>query len=140
MDIKDTPQDNICTYQGAKKAIYSTNENGEYEIIPSTGWSVEELVTMQAVDEFKRLELEAFESWENKNSSALEVCMYQRRMTIGTLAQVVGLWQWRVKRHFDYKTFSKLSEKIIARYCVALDMSRLELLNPQLSNKISHEV
>jgi hypothetical protein len=132
MEIQNTPQDDICTHKGIKKAVYTTNKKGEYEITPSTGWSVEELVTMQAVGEFRRLELEAFAKWKAYKTSSLEACMYQKRMTVGTLSQVVGLWQWRVKRHFDYKVFKNLNDKIIARYCEALDMTKEELLNPKL--------
>jgi len=76
MKKSDLPQDNICTFEGAKKALYVTRDDGSYEIEQSSGWEIEELATMQAVEEFKRLEHEAYERYEKQERSSLEVWMY----------------------------------------------------------------
>jgi hypothetical protein len=54
MEAKKVPQDNISTYANNSKAVYATDENGEYSVIASTGWEVEEEVTKQALNEFER--------------------------------------------------------------------------------------
>lgn len=131
MRQEDAPQDNIAIYRGGKKALYTLSDEGKYAITPSSGWSVEEMATMQAVGEFERLEAEAYESFLHGESSALGVWMYRRRMSLATLSECSGFWKWQVKRHLRSKTFSTLSAKKIKRYCEVLDVSIEELYHPK---------
>lgn len=131
MKLDEVPQDDNTMYCGGRKAVYALEEDGRYAIAPSSGWSVEEIATLQAVDEFRRLEREAWESFLEHRSSALEVWMYRRRMTLQTLAQCSGFWQWQVKRHLKEAVFASLSPKKMAIYCEVLDVTLDELYNPK---------
>jgi hypothetical protein len=122
MKIKQVPQDHISTYADNSKAIYATDENGEYSVVASTGWDVEEEVTKQALNELERQAAEAYEAVEAGEQSPLYYHMYAQRMDVMVLAQSVGMFQWRVKRHLKPAIFSSLSEAILARYCDALGM------------------
>jgi len=128
---EDTPQDNIAMYQGGRKALYILEEQGGFEITQSSGWSVEEIATLQAVDEFRRLERDAYKGFQEGISSALSVWMYHRRMSLLTLAQCTGFWQWQVKRHLKTDVFNTLSPQKIAIYCDVLDVTPEELDNPK---------
>lgn len=130
MKQNEVPQDNINIFNGERKALYAFNDNGEYVITPSSGWSVEEMATMQAVEEFKRLEKEAYVGFLNKDISPLGVWMYRRRMSVPTLASCMGYWQWKVKSHMKYNNFKKLNPKILDLYSQTLDISLEQLLNP----------
>ncbi|MEJ2489964.1 MAG: BtrH N-terminal domain-containing protein [Sulfurovaceae bacterium] len=110
MKQTEVPQDNIHTFNGERKALYAFNDNDECVITPSSGWSVEEMATMQAVEEFKRLEKEAYEGFLNQDVSPLAVWMYRRRMSILTLASCMGYWQWKVRSHLKYKNGYPVSE------------------------------
>lgn len=131
MKLDEVPQDNNAMYRGGRKALYACGNEGEYAIIQSSGWSVEEVATLQAVDEFRRLEHEAYELFLNRLSSALEVWMYRRRMSLVTLSQCTGFWQWQVKRHLKPAIFTSLSPKKIELYCAALDVTPEELHHPK---------
>jgi hypothetical protein len=130
MKQTEVPQDNINVLNGERKALYAFDDNGECVITPSSGWSIEEMATMQAVEEFKRLEQEAYLGFLNKDVSSLAVWMYRRRMSIPTLASCMGYWQWKVKLHLKYSNFKKLKPKVLDLYALTLDISLDQLLNP----------
>lgn len=124
MESSNVPQQNISTYSGNKKAVYATKKNGEYTVIASSGWSVEEEVTKQALQELERLTESAYHSVRAGKFSPLYFHMYDRRMDLPTLAQSSGFFQWRIKRHFKPVIFRKLSVKTLTRYSDALGLSR----------------
>ncbi len=116
MKEQEVPQDNNSIYRGAKRAIYATGEDGEYGVVASSGWDVEEEATQQAVAELKRLADEAYDACVNGEVSPLEFHMYDKRLDLLSLSQATGLFQWRIKRHFRPAIFAKLSDKLLARY------------------------
>lgn len=131
MRENEVPQDNILIYNGVKKAIYASRENGEYTITPSSGWEIEEMATLQAVDEFRRLEREAYTDFLEHRASALAVWMYRRRMSLKTLCECSGIWQWQLKRHLKYDIFARMDFKTIKLYCDILDVTEDELYHPK---------
>lgn len=131
MKYDDVPQEANEIYRGERKAVYAVGENGQYAITQSSGWKVEEIATLQAVDEFRRLEREAWESFQQRLSSPLGVWMYRRRMTLKTLSECSGFWQWQVGRHLKYTNFESLNPKKIAIYLDVLDISLEALYNPK---------
>ncbi|MDR0762080.1 MAG: hypothetical protein LBF13_03390 [Campylobacteraceae bacterium] len=122
MKIKDIPQEANKTFEGAKKALYAQDDNGEYKIAASTGWKVEELATLTAIEELKEQENAAFKEYIEGKLSPLPYYMHKRRMDLPTLACTVGMFKWRIKRHFKPSVFKKLSNKILMRYAEALDI------------------
>lgn len=123
MNDSKVPQHNISTYANNKKAIYATDENGEYTIVASSGWNVEEEATRQALMELERLADHAYERVARGKVSPLYFHMYDRRMDLQTLSQATGMFKWRIKRHFRPMIFDKLSGKMVARYADTLGIS-----------------
>ena len=122
MKASKVPQDNISTYADNKKAVYAVNDKGEYAIVASSGWKVEEEATKQALRELERLAEEARSLVEAGEASPLYFHMYDRRMDLQLLAQATGLFKWRVKRHFQPRIFAGLSSRMLKRYADALDL------------------
>jgi len=127
MNINNVPQDKISTYSNNKKAMYALNEKGEYEIISSSGWDVEEEATIQALQELKRLAREAYEEVQRGEKSPLYYHMFEQRMELLVLSQAIGMFQWRVKRHFKPSVFKKLSSSMLEKYSEALGLSVTDL-------------
>jgi len=127
MKIDHVPQDDILTYAGMEKVIYATDKDGHYDTVASTGWSIEEEVTRQALFELKRLTDTAYDEAIKGEVSPLFYHMYANRMDIQILSQTTGLFQWRIKRHFRPETFAKLNDQLLARYGDALGLSIEEL-------------
>lgn len=136
MDIKNVPQDNISTYAKNKKAIYATNEEGTYSVVTSSGWDVEGEATLQALNELQQQAVIAYHVVLLGEKSPLYYHMYAQRMDLITLAQSLGTFQWRVKRHFNPKTFNQLSASWLMRYADALGLE-IETLKtlPELEEK-----
>jgi hypothetical protein len=127
MEHNKVPQDNISTYANNKKAIYATDEKGEYGIVASSGWEVEEEATKQALHELQRQAEEAYNEAASGARSPLYFHMYDRRMDLQVLAESTGMFKWRIKRHFKPAVFEKLSQKILERYADALGIGIDEL-------------
>ena len=127
MKKQDVPQDNNVTLDGERKAMYAVDENGEYTIVPSTGWEAEETVTNLAVEHYKVLAEEALQQVREGLASPLKYHMFARRFNIDTLAQATGLYQWQVKRHCKSKIFAALDGKTLMRYASAMGISVAQL-------------
>lgn len=123
MDIKNVPQDDISTYAKNKKAIYATNDKGEYSVIASSGWDVEGEATIQALNALQEQADDAYKDVVSGKKSCLYYHMFAQRMDLIVLAQSVGTFQWRIKRHFKPKVFNQLSEKWLNIYADALGLT-----------------
>ena len=137
MKIDHVPQDDIVTYAGMEKVIYATDEDGHYGVVASTGWSIEEEVTRQALLELERLTDEAYHEVVQKKASPLYYHMYAQRMDIQILSQVTGLFQWRIRRHFKPEVFAKLNDRLLEQYSDVLGLTAEELKNlPERENDV----
>ncbi len=127
MKKDDVPQDPSQIHAGIRKLLYAVDEQGEYGGVKSSGWDVENYVTLAAVDELKRQADEALARAQAGKASTLEYHMYARRMDPATLSATTGIWTWRVNRHLRADVFPKLSEALHARYAFAMGISVEEL-------------
>ncbi len=127
MEQSKVPQHNISTYANNKKAIYATNEKGEYSIVASSGWKVEEEVTKQALNELERLADQAYDLVVAGKFSPLYFHMFNQRMDLQILAQATGIFRWRIKRHLKPRIFARLSRGMLERYADALGVKAEDL-------------
>lgn len=127
MKKEEVPQDNSRTYSGHKKVIYATNNDGAYEKVKSSGWETEEFVTLMAVSNLQSFAVEAYKRAITGKSATLEFHMYNNRLDIVGLSQATGFFKWQIKRHLNPKTFSKLSNTKLEKYCDALGLTIIEL-------------
>ncbi|MDD3467857.1 MAG: hypothetical protein PHE67_11975 [Campylobacterales bacterium] len=130
----EVPQDNSKLFEGGKKAMYAVNESGEYIIEQSSGWEVEEFATNTAVEEFNLLTDEAKQRYLSGAASPIEYLMYKNRMDLPTLASIVKMFSWRIKRHFKPSNFDSLGEKILLKYADAFGVSVENLKNFRIDN------
>jgi hypothetical protein len=127
MKRDEVPQDRLAHYGGARKAVYALGGDGHYETVASSGWDVEAIVTGDAVSEYQRLADEARQRAREGRASPLEYHMYARRLDVPTLAQISGIWRWRLRRHLRAEVFRRLPDRVLQRYAEALGMSLEEL-------------
>ena len=120
MKLDDVPQDaESSSYAGHAKLLYAVDQQGHYQGAQSTGWDAESYATQQALAELELLEQQAMQAWRSDQLSVLPCLMYRYRMDELALAEVTGLWRWRIRRHFKPQIFACLSIKILARYAEA---------------------
>ncbi|MBC9249028.1 hypothetical protein A9179_01940 [Pseudomonas alcaligenes] len=122
MKLEDVPQDHSSTYGGQRKLVYAVDAAGQYQGARSDGWEPEAFATQLAVAELEELEAEAEAAWRRGELSPLKFLMYRYRLDEPALAQITGLWQWRIRRHFRPTTYRRLGRAILARYAEAFGL------------------
>ena len=127
MDIRSVPQDNSSTYSNHKKAIYAVDENGKVIAVESSGWSAEETVTKQALQDLQEQALEAYRLVQREEKSPLYYYMYAARMDLQVLSESTGFFKWTIKRDFDVQTYSKISLKRLSVYAEVLGKTPEEI-------------
>jgi hypothetical protein len=127
MRADQVPQEGNRTLGGQRKALYARGDDGRLKVVQSAGWEVEEIVTRQAVEDLERLAADARRRVLAGQTSPLEFHMHRLRMDVPLLAQVTGIWQWRIRRHFRPAVFARLGPALLARYAEAMgiDSDRL---------------
>jgi len=120
MHERDVPQAANASLAGHQKAVYAVAEDGRLRLTASSGWDVEEIVLRQALEDLERRAAEARARAQSGAASPLEYHMYRARMDVALLAQVTGLWRWRVRRHFRAGVFARLPLRLRRRYAEAL--------------------
>ena len=127
MKLDQVPQDEENFYAGHRRAVYATSEDGTYVQAPTKGWEVETYFTAQALealsDEYRAVLQAAIEG----KVSSLAVHMTEKMMTLKLLAEHVGFFTFRVKRHLRPEVFAKLSQKTLVRYAQCLNLSVAQL-------------
>jgi hypothetical protein len=126
MKVNEVPQD-ITYYEGERRACYALNDEGKYVIVPSCGWSAEDVVNGLAVAELavslEKTRLDVLKGLK----SPLVYHMERRQMTPEILAKTVGMLTIRVRRHFRPAVFGNLSTEVLKRYAHALKLTVDEL-------------
>jgi len=127
MDINSVPQEESVTYAKNKKAIYASDENGNVNIVGSSGWSVEETVTLQALESLEDSAREAYCEVKKGEKSPLYYYMFALRMDLELLSQVTGFFKWTIKRDFNPNIFNKIKDKRLEVYADVMGKRKEEL-------------
>lgn len=116
-----------------KELCYAVDENGEYTTVNSSGWDPKTIALNKAIEEINERVEDAKKRVINNETSPIEYYMELHKMDVQILASYVGIWKWRVKRHFKPKVFNKLSKKLLQKYADVFDISIDQLKNIELN-------
>ncbi len=135
MKKNEVPQDKSnLESANFKELCYAVDENGEYTTVNSTGWDPKTIALDNAIEEINARVANAKNRVDNNQTSPLEYYMELHKMDINILASYVGLWKWRVKRHFKPSVFKKLSERTLQKYADVFEISVEQLKNIDYGN------
>ena len=130
MEKDKVPQDKSnLTKNNVKELLYATDENGNYTTTLSTGWEPKTIALSNSIDEINERISEAKQQVLNGQASPIVYFMEVNKMDLTILASYVGMWKWRVKRHFKPEIFAKLNDKILKKYADTFEVSIEELKN-----------
>lgn len=117
MKKSEVPQDdsNLAS-ANSRELCYAIDENGEYVTEHTTGWDPKTIALSNAIDEIKERIALAKEKVIANKTSPIEYYMELHKMDLSVLASYVGIWKWRVKRHFNPAVFKKLSTRTLQKY------------------------
>ena len=128
MKKDEVPQDrsNLETAK-FKELCYAIDKDGNYTTAKSTGWNPKTIALDNAIRDINERVEKAKQRVFANETSPIEYYMELHKMDLSILASYVGLWGWRVKRHFKPSVFKKLSNKILKKYAVVFEISVSEL-------------
>ncbi len=124
MKKKEVPQDKSKLEKAnVRDMVYAVNEDGEYVTELSTGWTPKTIALDNAIREIEERTEAAKKRVQENKTSPIEYYMELHKMDLPILASYVGLWKWRVKRHFKPSVFNKLSQKTLQKYADVFDIT-----------------
>ncbi len=128
MKKEEVPQDksNLAS-ANFRELCYAVDENGEYTTANSTGWDPKTIALDNAIKEIEERVANAKMRVLQGSTSPIEYYMELHKMDIPILASYVGMWQWRVKRHFKPSVFQKLSPITLQKYAEVFEVSIQDL-------------
>ena len=130
MKKDEIPQDESnLSKNNVKELCYATDENGNYTTGLSTGWEPKTIALENSINAINERIEEAKQDIKSGKASPIVYFMELHRMDWITLADYVGMWKWRVKRHAKPAVFKKLNQKILQKYADAFQISVAELTN-----------
>lgn len=130
MEKENVPQDKSnLTKNNVKELLYATDENGNYTTTLSTGWEPKTIALSNSIEEINERIAEAKQQVKTGEISPISYYMELNKMDLTILSSYVGMWKWRVKRHFKPAVFAKLSDSILKKYADAFSISVSELKN-----------
>lgn len=135
MKKSDIPQD-----RGSKdpsnfnELYYATDDEGNYVTGNSTGWDPKKIALDNAIEEIHIRTEDAKVKVLKGETSPIEYYMELHKMDPAILASYVGIWAWRVKRHFKVKIFNNLSDKTLQKYARIFNISIDQLKNIEHGN------
>lgn len=130
MKKEEVPQDQgNLSNKNMKELVYATDEKGNYTTALSTGWEPKTIALTNSIDEISERIALAKTQVANNEVSPIVYFMEYSRMDVGILASYVGMWQWRIKRHFKPKVFANLKDSVLQKYAEAFNISIQELKN-----------
>lgn len=128
MKKSEVPQDksNLAS-ANIRELCYAVDENGEYTTEHTSGWDPKTIALNNAMDDIKERVASARQRVLDNVTSPIEYYMELHKMDLSVLASYVGIWKWRVKRHFKPSVFKKLSSKTLQKYADVFEISIDEL-------------
>jgi hypothetical protein len=130
MKKEEVPQDEgNLSKSNMKELIYATDEKGNYTTTLSTGWEPKTIALTNSIEEINERIAIAKSQVKNGEASPIVYFMELEKMDPVILASYVGMWKWRVKRHFKPKVFEGLSDRILQKYAAAFNISIADLKN-----------
>ena len=112
-----------------RELMYVKDKEGKYTTDLSTGWEVKKQALDNAWDDIKERTEEARLAVKNGEKSPIYYFMELRIMDFPVLTGYTGFWTFTIKRHMKPSVFKSLSEKKLAIYAKAFEITVEELKN-----------
>ena len=130
MKKNEVPQDlSNLSKSDMKELCYATDENGNYTTALSSGWEPKTIALTNSIQDVEERIAQAKQDVKDGKVSPIIYYMELHKMDWTTLADYVGMWQWRVKRHTKPSVFKSLSDTILIKYATAFEITLSQLKN-----------
>jgi hypothetical protein len=126
MKQDEVPQD-ASFLEGHRKVAYAVDSEGQYVVVPSTGYEAEVAATSVALYAQDRAVQHAFEQVKKGELSPLAYHFAVRQWPLALAAAELGISRLRIWWHLKPRVFSKLTASMKKRYCDALAITEAQL-------------
>ena len=128
MKKQEVPQDEGLTEGLYEDICYALDENGNYTVVPTTGWQPKTDAILQAWDVIHEKMEQARQRVLSGELSPVAYYMEKNLMDVKLLSDYAGLPKRKIRKHLKPDNFNKLDNKILARYAetfgISVDMLR----------------
>ncbi len=129
MKKEELPQDDSALKVMTRELCYVKDNDGKYTTGLSTGWDVKKQALDNAWEEINERVEEAKKAVRSGEKSPIHYFMELRLMDMPVLSGYTGFWGFNIKRHMKPDVFKSLSDKKLAIYAKAFDITIDELKN-----------
>jgi len=126
---KEVPQD-IGMAEGLKEVVYAVDDDGNYQLVPSAGWEPKNIANDQAWGIISEQIEKVKKQIKSGALSPLAYHMVKNQMDESLLAQYVGMFKWRVKRHLQPEVFNKLKRPVLEKYASLFGLTVEQFVDP----------
>ncbi|MCK9400135.1 MAG: hypothetical protein M0Q51_09110 [Bacteroidales bacterium] len=123
MKKKEVPQDEGLTEGLFEDVCYALDENGNYTVVPSTGWQPKTDAMLQAWDVIHEKVEQVRQRVLSGELSPIAYYMEKNIMDLRLLADYAGLPKRKVRKHLKPDHFNKLDDQILMRYAETFGVS-----------------
>jgi hypothetical protein len=127
MKVDDVPQDQGMMNDDRKEVCYAVDEQGNYVLAGSAGWTPKNIANGQAWDLIDNAATTALQKVRRGQASPLAYHMARHQMRVGLLAKYAGVARLRVWLHLKPGPFRRLAPALLRRYADVFDISIREL-------------
>lgn len=128
MKIEDVPQDKKYIQDTVMRDLaYAVDSEGKYQTVQSVGWTPKNEALEVTLDSINEECEEIADRVRRGETSPLEYYMAKNIMSVELLSSYTGIAKRKIRKHFDPKEFSQLSDKTLAKYAEALRMDAEQL-------------
>lgn len=128
MKKEEVPQDKSNLESAHfNELCYAVDKDGKYTTALSSGWDPKTIALDNAIKDIEERVEHARQKFLKGEGSPIEYFMELNKMDLQILSSYMGLWQWRVKRHFKPNIFKGLSPDILKKYAETFEIAIEEL-------------
>lgn len=130
MKEEDVPQDKSFLSKSAiREMCYAVDKDGKYTTVVSEGWEPKDIALKNSIQLIKDRVEAARLAFIHGEASPIVYFMELSKMDEDILSSYVGIWKWRVKRHFKPAVFKKLKNETLSKYAKAFEISVEQLIS-----------
>jgi hypothetical protein len=123
MKKKEVPQDEGLTEGLFDDVCYALDENGNYTVVPSSGWQPKTDAMLQAWEVIHEKTEQVRQKVLAGELSPIAYFMEKNIMDLKLLADYVRLPKRKVRKHMRPENFGKIDQNILERYAETFGIS-----------------
>jgi len=127
MKKEEVPQQPPEEFDLSPMGFYVTNDKGGYDVVPSAGWEAGNEGISDTLHSLAAKAAGVRKAVEAGKASPLAYHLAIRQFSPKLVAEYLGMWTFRVKRHLKPAVFDRLPRETLERYASFFNMTVEEL-------------